>query len=46
MIPFAKLRSYRGRLQAARAAEAGFTLIEMLRDHHHRDDHGAVGPGA
>jgi general secretion pathway protein G len=30
MIPFAKLRSYRGRLEAARASEAGFTLIEML----------------
>jgi general secretion pathway protein G len=30
MIPFAKLRSYRGRPEAARASEAGFTLIEML----------------
>jgi general secretion pathway protein G len=30
MIPFAKLTSYRGRLEAARAAEAGFTLVEML----------------
>jgi general secretion pathway protein G len=30
MIPFAKLTPYRDRLEAARVAEAGFTLVEML----------------